>query len=178
MPGPSGGPTRRSVVSIQDLGSLGEFLGGVAVVVSLVYLALQIRQNTRQVVQNTRTVHRESTRAFQEDANAWRSYLIQSPEIAELYRRGLRHPDELDPGEWLRFRMLMQGLFEHWRFAYLTREDAEFASTWEPFLEQTLDEPGGARYWETARANFPPEEAFAVFVDHVLERLRSAGGAA
>ncbi len=157
---------------------MGEFVGGIAVVVSFVYLALQIRQNTRQVVQNTRTVQRESTRATLEDAAAWRSNLIQSSEVSELYRRGLRHPDELDPGEWLRFRMLMQGLFEHWRFAYLTREDAEFASTWEPFLEQTLDEPGGARYWETARAQFPPEEAFAAFVDQVLERLRSASRAA
>ena len=65
-----------------------------------------------------------------------------------------------------------------WRFAYFTREDAEFSPTWEPFLEQTLDEPGGARYWKIARAQFPPEEAFAVFVDQVLERLRSASGAA
>ena len=146
--------------------------------VTLAYLALQIRQNTRQVVQNTRAVQRESSRATQEDAAAWRSNLIQSSEVSELYRRGLRHPDELDPGERLRFRMLMQGLFEHWRFAYLTREDAEFALPWEPFLEQTLQEPGGVRYWETARAQFPPEEPFAVFVDQVLERTRSAGGAA
>ncbi len=168
-----GGSKKGSAISLQDLGSLGEFVGGIAVVVSLVYVALQIRQNTRQVAENTRTVQRESTRATLEDAAAWRSNLIQSSEVSELYRRGLRHPDELDPGEWLRFRMLMQGLFEHWRFAYLTREDAEFASTWEPFLEQTLEEPGGARYWETARAGFPREEAFAVFVDQILERSRS-----
>ena len=148
---PISGSRGRSGISIQDLGSLGEFLGGIAVVVSLVYLALQIRQNTQHVVQNTRSIRREGARAFFEDANVWRSYLIQSPEIAELYRRGLRQPEELEPGEWLRFRMLMQGLFEHWRFAFFTRHDAEpWVSTWESFLEGTLAGPGGARYWDWA----------------------------
>ena len=34
-------------MTLQDLGSLGEFVGAVAVVTSLFYLAVQIRQNTR-----------------------------------------------------------------------------------------------------------------------------------
>ena len=158
---------------------MGEFLGGIAVVVSLVYLALQIRQNTRQVVQNTRSIRREGTRAFFEDANVWRSYLIQSPEIAELYRRGLRQPEELEPGEWLRFRMLMQGLFEHWRFAFFTRHDAEpWVSAWESFLERTLAEPGGTRYWDGAKEHFPQQDEFVRHVNRICERIRSEQGAA
>ena len=34
-------------MTLQDLGNLGEFIGAIAVVISLVYLAAQIRQNTR-----------------------------------------------------------------------------------------------------------------------------------
>ena len=33
-------------MTLQDLGGLGEFIGAVAVVVSLIYLAVQVRQNT------------------------------------------------------------------------------------------------------------------------------------
>ena len=33
-------------LTIQDLGSLGEFFGSIAVLVTLVYLTLQTRQNT------------------------------------------------------------------------------------------------------------------------------------
>lgn len=33
-------------MTLQDLGGLGEFIGVVAVVVSLIYLAVQVRQNT------------------------------------------------------------------------------------------------------------------------------------
>jgi hypothetical protein len=41
-------------LSWQDLGSIGELVGAVAVVISLVYLAFQIRQNTRQIDENTK----------------------------------------------------------------------------------------------------------------------------
>ena len=34
-------------LTIQDLGALGEFLGSIAVLVTLIYLALQTRQNTK-----------------------------------------------------------------------------------------------------------------------------------
>ena len=36
-------------MDIMELGAIGELVGGVAVLVTLVYLALQIRQNTSQV---------------------------------------------------------------------------------------------------------------------------------
>ena len=34
-------------MTLEDLGNIGEFVGAVAVVVSLLYLAVQIRQNSR-----------------------------------------------------------------------------------------------------------------------------------
>jgi hypothetical protein len=34
-------------MTLQDLGGLGELIGAVAVVLSLAYLAVQVRQNTR-----------------------------------------------------------------------------------------------------------------------------------
>jgi len=36
-------------MTIDDLGNIGDFLGGIAVLISVIYLALQIRQNTREV---------------------------------------------------------------------------------------------------------------------------------
>ena len=36
-------------MTIQDWGAIGELAGGVAVIVTLIYLALQIRQNTRAI---------------------------------------------------------------------------------------------------------------------------------
>ena len=36
-------------MNLDDLGNLGELIGAVAVVISLAYLAVQIRQNTRSL---------------------------------------------------------------------------------------------------------------------------------
>ena len=41
--------------TIQDLGAIGEFVGAIGVVPTLIYLAYQIRQNTFQLEQNTLT---------------------------------------------------------------------------------------------------------------------------
>ena len=43
-------------LNLETLGNLGEFLGGTAVLVSLIYLAVQIRQGNRQVEHNTRSL--------------------------------------------------------------------------------------------------------------------------
>ena len=43
-------------MTLEDLGNIGEFVAAIAVVVSLVYLAFQIRQGSRQIVQNTNSV--------------------------------------------------------------------------------------------------------------------------
>ena len=34
-------------MTLQDLGNMSQFIGGIAIVISLVYLAIQVRQNTR-----------------------------------------------------------------------------------------------------------------------------------
>ena len=36
-------------MNIETLGNIGDFIGGLAVIVSLIYLAQQIRQNTRML---------------------------------------------------------------------------------------------------------------------------------
>ena len=40
-------------MTLSDLGSLGEFVGSIAVVLSLIYLAFQIRQNTKSIRAST-----------------------------------------------------------------------------------------------------------------------------
>jgi hypothetical protein len=40
-------------MTAQDLGSLGELVGGIGVIASLVHLAIQIRHNTRGLDQNS-----------------------------------------------------------------------------------------------------------------------------
>ena len=61
-------------MSLEDLGNIGEFVGAMAVVFSLIYLAIQIRQNTAAVRTASRqdivSGYREQGRLFLEPARA------------------------------------------------------------------------------------------------------------
>jgi len=72
-------------MSLNDLGSLGEFIGALAVVVSLIYLAIQVRQNTRALFVST----------GQAQADSHSHYLLQlakSDRLSALSRPRRRTP--------------------------------------------------------------------------------------
>ena len=58
---------------LEDLGNLGDFLGGIAVIATLIYLAIQLRQNTRIL----QSVGEQTTRT---DSTATIALIAQSPE--------------------------------------------------------------------------------------------------
>jgi hypothetical protein len=86
-------------MTIAELGSPGEFVAAVATILTLVYLALQIRQSNR-LLENS------ALRGIQYDADRWRAYLIDKKEVAGVYRNGLTKSKELDDEDRLRFRLL------------------------------------------------------------------------
>jgi hypothetical protein len=47
-------------MTLQDLGNIGEFVAAIGVVVSLIYLAIQVRAGSRQTEENTRALNLSS----------------------------------------------------------------------------------------------------------------------
>ena len=87
----------------QLLGNYGEFFGAIAVVMTLFYLALQIRQNSRATQMSNSHKLNEATRAFL-------AKISDSNELASIWRRGLMDLSMLTPEETLRFSTAMQQL--------------------------------------------------------------------
>jgi hypothetical protein len=146
-------------VTIQELGSIGEFVAAVATLITLVYLALQIKHNTK-------AIDLAAERGNTEDASRWRQNLIQQPEVAELYRKGMLAPASLEPVERLRFRMLLDDLFDHWTFQ--SKSGTTFAEGNRRHVAATLETPGGAAYWDSERSRFSVE--FVGYVDSIDTR--------
>ena len=75
-------------MDINTLAAWGEFLGGIAVVVSLVYLASQIRQNSRLLQVSTTVAiansERESTRAQVDEPSLALIWTMESAEFESL----------------------------------------------------------------------------------------------
>ena len=74
-------------MTLQDLGNIGEFIAAIGVIASLIYLAVQIRQNTRTL---RGTFHDSSVNRIQ----TWQLALVSDPVLISLFNRFLQG-DEL-----------------------------------------------------------------------------------
>ncbi len=76
-------------MSIVELGALGEFVGALAVVATLIYLALQIRQNSAMLEQN----HEFSRASILQESNVmystFRGLIAGDAGLARIYHRAL-----------------------------------------------------------------------------------------
>ena len=75
-------------MTLQDLGNIGEFVGAIGVVTSFVYLAIQIRQNTR-------AIRLSSMQSANLSIGTSLSKISQNSENAEVFRQRLRDFDGL-----------------------------------------------------------------------------------
>jgi hypothetical protein len=141
-------------VNWDALGALGEIVGAAAVVITLIYLAVQTRQNTE-------AVRHAFTRGVMEDANAWRFKIVENPDVSELFRNGLRDPESLDANDKYRFRMLLDALLFHWQHAVQSGVPIPKAN-----ITRVLSQPGGTWYWARAKDVLTPE-----FVDFIESQL-------
>ena len=150
-------------MTISEMGSLGELVAALATVATLIYLALQIRANTRvsQV---------ESRRATTAQTLELSALIAGNGEIASIFRRGLAEPDSLDADERIRFNFLFsmlvsqtQSAFEDSGFGILDSKIFELSA--QPVFSM-LKTPGGSAYWRSYGRGFVP--AFREKVDMVL----------
>ena len=144
----------------QLLGNFGEFFGAIAVVATLIYLSVQIRQNTAA----TQATSRDSV------AKARQDFLLRIGSDAatgELFHRGLFSQDSLEPREQLRFGMLIYAMFEQHESAYSQWKSGVLADTdWaksEKIIRDYLAQPGAKKEWGRLAESFSKE--FRDFVE-------------
>jgi hypothetical protein len=152
---------------LDTLARLGEFLGGAAVLVSLIYLAIQIRQGNRQVEHNTRSLEISTYQSITSDLNEFRALLVTHPDLGQIYLKGLRDPNALSGDEQFRFRGLMQTLFGNLELMYRVRQagllhlDSQDAT-----LLGVAVSPGARIWWKQARYLYGSE--FQRYVDELV----------
>jgi len=149
-------------MDLTQLGNLGEFVSGVAVVASLIYVGIQIRQNTRATHAATL---QELCRDMRDQFNA--------PPVVRVALRKMSARQELEFEEqyaWLQytlntFRMYENQWFQHKRGML---DDTLFRG-YQSHIYLTLDSPSASAFWEQTKAAFFHPE----FVTHVEELLKN-----
>jgi hypothetical protein len=133
---------------LEDLGNIGDFLGGIGFLVTLAYLAIQIRKNTLSVRSTAIDSISTSISDFMER-------VAQDPALTELWFNGLRGTAELSPTDQLRFNLLLISLARRWENAFHQHRAGvlEFES-WSGMragLTLVFSSPGAQTWWRSGR---------------------------
>lgn len=152
---------------LENLGNIGEFLGAVGVIVSLVYLAAQIRQNTR-------TVRASSHHVVNDSFGSFLRLLVENERAADIFARGVGGLDGLEDDERDTFYTLCSMLFTHFDNAHLHyRSDLIEESQWQRWriaIGWYVGFPGVHTWWSNRRGVYAEE-----FRELVEEEHRRAG---
>ena len=139
-------------MSIQELANIGEFLGAIAVLATLIYLGVQTRQ-TRQIA--TCDANRNIVVDFQ---HLW-SVLGESDEFANLVRRGVNDWSSLNKTEQLRAHSFFINLVVHFDGALRQEYLPDMKDTvvaWEYNLLGLFQSSGGREWYNTCQYLFSP----------------------
>ncbi|TXS94175.1 hypothetical protein FV139_11295 [Parahaliea maris] len=143
----------------EALGAIAEFVGGVATVVTLVYLALQIRQNTRSVRAATIANYREGTAGYSR-------MIAENAALADLTLRGHQDPESLTPCEYHRYTNAMVAMItnlqeaEEYEASGILSESLKTSRNMQ--VDWLVSLPGFRKWWLDWGAASPPKFAHRI----------------
>ena len=156
-------------VTIQELGSIGEFVAAIATIATLGYLALQIRQNTRTV--------RGST--LQLNTDFWGNYWLRiaEPELARAYLAGMSAQADISPLQYAQFFFICRATFlgyenQYRQFRNGVLDSQAYAGYERAIKAQLLAYPGFRSWWQQNREVFGTE--FSAYVDSMISETPEA----
>lgn len=152
-------------MSLEQLSYLAQIVGSVGVIVSLLFVGSQIKQNTRALERNE---HNSTMTQW----TVIRQAIAGNRDIAELMTAGLGGERQLDAADQLRLAQMLQecawASFHIWdRTQRGVFPTGTFEATAGVYLREILDTVGGRVWWDGAkhRGFYPP---FVADVDVLL----------
>ncbi|HEX8794973.1 MAG TPA: hypothetical protein VF765_28700 [Polyangiaceae bacterium] len=149
-------------MSLSVLASLGSFVSGFAVLISVVYLALQVRQTERN--QQISIRHSRVSRTVE------LHLALADPAVAQAWLHGSGNPQEITQTELSQYIHLCRAYFFHFEDSFYQRQegllnDAAF-ETVVAGVRLSARSPGWRAAWKIARPNFGGR--FRDFMDRLV----------
>jgi hypothetical protein len=145
------------------LAAIGQFAAVLVGIPSLIYLAVQIREQTKERRQSA--VH-----ALTEQWGDLTCALHDNAELSAIFLRGVQSFDDLDPVSKLRFSAFFNRFLNHFEAMHFSHRDGLLnASSWGK-IERTMSDliayPGVQQWWKERR-HWHTEE-FGRVVDEII----------
>jgi hypothetical protein len=154
-------------MTLEELAYISQIVGVVAVLASLIFVGLQIRQNTRAL---KATSHHAVTDSF----NAINNLIVSDPKMARLWRLGMAGMEGFDEDERVSFSFMALAymrIFETLYYQYsngtLDKKlfDAELKT-----LKWSVTNPGFRAWWAVNPISLSAE--FRAFIDGLIREAQ------
>jgi hypothetical protein len=147
-------------MNVESLANYADVIGGIAVIVSLIYVGMQIRRNAKSSQsQANQSVHESLANVSLEVA--------KDPELSSFTRRGMIAFEELTEEEQFRFTILMVTLFRRFEnIFYQYQKGFLEEELWEGYRQSMLlyfYTSGGRAFWNLRGLHF--SELFRNYLD-------------
>jgi len=154
----------------EAISATAEIIGAVGVIVSLIYLALQVRSNTRAMMAQSA---RDAVAAMRD----FNKSMVEDAELARIFRLGTEGLSNLTEEERGRFGHILFNFFktaEELHYQYIQETlDPEIWEGWKGIIALLSTSPGFREYWAMRSTFFTP--AFRVehdsWTDSGIERM-------
>ena len=136
-------------MDLTQLGNLGEFIGGVAVLVTLIYLAVQVRQSNQLAFLSATHSMQDS---YNHIVDQWYGDLEKTKVITSGLRLGLQSGPEMEEEERMRFSVQLHSLYGWIESVYYHGEagqiESALANRGLSLLKIYGQSPGVQLWWE------------------------------
>jgi hypothetical protein len=150
-------------MTLSDWADVGQVVGALAVVASLLFVGFQVRQNTKS----------NQATALQLNADYWMTYIttIADPAFSKVYATGASGRGQLDRQQFAQFFLLCRVTFmgcenQHYQYRVGLIDREAYAGYITTIREQIAAFPGIRAMWELVRHSYSRD--FAAFMDEQI----------
>jgi hypothetical protein len=153
-------------MNIIELGAIGELVGGVAVIGSLIYVGLEVHQSNQ-------LNRAEAVRSFVRDYGALLRNL-GDPQLVDVFRKGMFDFEGLSKAEKTRIHVwLLQNFWISFTNDFVDpRRRNPFTEISDWISTSTFSTPGFSQWWAAAKAALG-EASTREYVDHVDRQIQA-----
>jgi hypothetical protein len=145
--------------------NIAEIVGAVAIIISLVYVSIQVRDNT-SAIRSAAT--NDAATAMQ----SWYMTIGSSEQTSTIFYQGVTDPDSLNREQMFQFIMITHAAFLGFQNGFALAKqgtlDPEIRDSITNTLLATKDQPGYKLYWRQRGPLF--NRSFREFVDELNSR--------
>jgi len=132
-------------MNLTDLANIGQVIGAIAVVISLIYVALQIRQNTN-------AVRAATAQSVHEHFANWYTTFASDPSLSAVAINGLKDYGSLSETDKARLVAIFMAFLSYSQNAFLKWRQGLLAPSlwlgWEQVIMNLVCAPGGKAFWK------------------------------